>query len=166
MTIDADEIVRLLALEPHPEGGFFRETYRASRKLANLAGAGYSGERACATSIYYLLVPGTFSVMHRLVSDEVFHFYLGDVVEMLNLFPDGTGAVVQVGSDICNGQKLQHVVPAGVWQGSRLVPGGRFALLGTSVAPGFEFDDFEEGYCRALAPLYPEFQERIRLLAR
>jgi predicted cupin superfamily sugar epimerase len=81
--------------------------------------------------------------MHRLRSDEVFHFYLGDEVEMLQLWPDGTGRRVGLGSDLAAGMLPQTVVPQGVWQGSRLVRGGRFALLGCTVSPGFDYADFE-----------------------
>ena len=127
--MNADEIKRLLKLEPHPiEGGFFRRTYTAAETV-DLA----RGKRAVGTAIYYLLEPGTFSEMHVLDSDEMFHFYLGDAVEMLQLFPDGRSAVVVLGQDLAVGQQVQVVVPAGVWQGTRLVGGGKVALLGCTV---------------------------------
>ena len=104
--------------------------------------------------------------MHRLASDEVFHIYLGDPVEMLQLFPNGSGNVVTLGQDLEKGMRPQVVVPRGVWQGSRLVPGGRFALLGTTVAPGFEFADYEQGRRDDLLEAYPAFREIILALAR
>jgi uncharacterized protein len=128
----------LLGLVPHPiEGGFFTETYRSADLLpGDTLPARYRGPRAAATAIYYLLTPETFSAMHRLGSDEIFHFYLGDPVEMLQLAPDGSHRVVVIGPDLEAGQRPQVVVPRGVWQGARLRPGGRLALLGTTVAPG------------------------------
>ena len=99
--------------------------------------------------------------MHRLQSDEIFHFYLGDPVEMLQLSPDGTGQTVVLGSDLRVGMQPQVVVPRGVWQGSRLVAGGKFALLGCTVAPGFDFADYEHGRRTDLIRLYPQFREKI-----
>jgi predicted cupin superfamily sugar epimerase len=113
--------------------------------------------------MYYLLTPDTFSALHRLPTDEVFHFYLGDPVEMLQLYSDGSGRVVTLGPDLGAGQQLQAIVPRGVWQGSTLRAGGAWALLGTTVAPGFDFEDYEAGL-EPLAEQYPAFAERIRRL--
>ena len=119
----AEEVVKRLGLEPlQPEGGYFAETYRAARHIEAAPGR----HRALATSIYYLVTPDTFSAMHRVLSDEIFHFYLGDPIEMLQLWPDGLGKVVTLGPDVLHGQQPQIVVPKGVWQGSRLAPGGEF----------------------------------------
>ena len=162
------QIKSLLDLQPHPvEGGCFRETYRSSERLPGESlPAGCGGPRSLATAIYYLLTPETFSAMHRLPSDEVFHHYVGDPVEMLQLRPDGSGAIVVLGSDIIAGMRPQIVVPKGVWQGARLRSGGRFALLGTTVSPGFDFQDYESGHRDELARLYPQFQELIAALTR
>lgn len=161
--LTADQIRAILGLEPHPaEGGYFAETYRATETISGPAlPERYGGSRAVATAIYYLLTPETFSEMHRLASDEVFHFYLGDPVEMLQLHPDGRGEVVTLGSDILNGMRPQVVVPAGVWQGARLRPGGAFALLGTTVAPGFEYQDYTSGERDVLLEAYPAFANQI-----
>jgi len=156
--IDLERLVELLALEPHPEGGFFAETYRSE----NIEGL----HRPWGTAIYYLLTPETFSTMHRLKNDEVYHFYLGDPVEMLNCFPDGSSRVHYLGRDLEAGQSLQHLVEKGVYQGSRLVPGGSYALLGTTMAPGFDFADFEEGSLSELLSLYPEREDLLRALTR
>jgi len=122
------------------EGGHFVETYRSEGIVPAEALSGiYPAPRAYGTAIYYLLTPDTFSTMHRLATDEIFHFYLGDPVEMLHLYPDGSGQVVIHGPDIFNDMHPQVVVSQGVWQGARLKPGGRFALMGTTVAPGFDF---------------------------
>src|SRR5262249_43063234 len=102
---------------------------------------------------------------HRLPTDEIFHFYLGSPVEMLQLYEDGRGRVVTLGSNLLAGQSPQLVVPAGVWQGSCLAPGGAFALLGTTMAPGFDFADFEPGDRSLLNAQYPEFADFIRRLS-
>jgi uncharacterized protein len=171
-SLTADELKTLLHLEPHPrEGGWFRQTWRAEEHLPASAlparsAAGRDAGRAAGTAIYYLLEPGTFSEMHRLASDEVFHFYLGDPVEMLQLFPDGAGRTLILGSDLAAGHLVQAVVPQGVWQGSRLLPGGKLALLGCTVSPGFEYADYESGSRAALTQRWPEWAEKIRGLTR
>jgi predicted cupin superfamily sugar epimerase len=164
----AREIRELLKLKPLPvEGGYFAETYRSKFTLSQRSlPADYSGERALATAIYYMLMPDTFSAMHRLKGDEVYHFYLGDPAEMLILKPDGTGETLLMGQDIASGMRLQHVVPGGVWQGSRLAPGGKFALLGTTMAPGFDPADFELGSRGELTARFPAYAKLIAVLTR
>lgn len=160
----ADDLIRTLALQPHPkEGGYFRETYRAAESSLALPSR-YQGPRAASTAIYYLLTPTTFSALHRLQTDEIFHFYLGDPIRMLQLDEDGQGRVVTLGPDVMNGQQLQVVVPRGVWQGSCLEPGGKFALMGCTVAPGFDYADYETGDRAALCAQYPAFTEMIKKL--
>jgi uncharacterized protein len=166
--LTADEIKSLLDLRPLPEeGGYFAETYRSDEAISKEAlPARYAGGRLMATAIYYLLTPDTFSALHRLPTDEVFHFYLGDPVEMLQLWPAGSGRVVTLGTDLLQGMRPQVVVPKGVWQGTRLIAGGRFALLGTTMAPGFEFIDYEAGRRATLVSQYPEYAEKIKALIR
>ena len=164
----AREIIAALNLQPHPiEGGHFRETYRAAGKIpaASLPG-GYSGDRSFGTAIYYLLTPDTFSEMHRLPLEEVFHLYLGGPVRMLQLHPDGTGRELIIGSDVLAGQQPQLVVPPGVWQGSLLEPGVEFALLGATMAPGFDYGDYEQGRRAPLIAQYPDHARRITELTR
>jgi uncharacterized protein len=159
----ADDLIRHLRLTPHPkEGGFFRETYRSTESLA--VAPRYPGPRSVGTAIYYLLTPNTFSALHRLQSDEIFHFYLGDPIRMLQLDPDGKGRTIVLGPNVLAGQHLQVVVPRGIWQGSLLEPGGAFALLGCTVAPGFEYADYQAGGRRALTAQYPTFAELINIL--
>jgi predicted cupin superfamily sugar epimerase len=126
----------------------------------------YEGARRTGTAIYYLLEPETFSEIHRLQSDEVFHFYAGDAVEMLQLREGGRGTKVVIGIDLMAGHWPQVVVERGVWQGSRLVKGGRWALLGCTVSPGFEFEDYESGERAELCAGWPDFAEEIRALTR
>jgi predicted cupin superfamily sugar epimerase len=158
----AQEIKAHLNLEPHPiEGGYFRRTYTAGGTV-ELA----RGVRAQGSAIYYLLEPGTFSEMHVLASDEMFHFYLGDPVEMLQLRPDGSSEVFMMGPDLQAGQHVQLVVPAGVWQGTRLIGDGKVALLGCTVTPGFDFADYRAGSYAELAEKWPREAERIHALTR
>ena len=164
----AEEIIALLGLEPHPgEGGLYAETWRSDESIAGAALPGrYSGPRALGTAIYYLLTPETFSAMHRLRSDEIFHFYLGDPVEILVIPPGERGRTSTLGPRLGAGHRPQLLVPRGSWQGSRLAPGGRVALLGTTVAPGYDPEDFERGNREQLIERFPEHAERIRALTR
>jgi predicted cupin superfamily sugar epimerase len=107
-----------------------------------------------------------FSALHRVASDEIFHFYLGDPIEMLQLWPDGSSKVVLIGADIEKGMAPQVVVQQGVWQGSRLVDGGQFALLGCTVSPGFAFADYENGSRQLLIQSYPGCKKMICALTR
>jgi uncharacterized protein len=158
--LSADDVIRILKLQPHPiEGGFFREIYRSEKSLP-----AYGGTRSVATTIYYLLKPGHVSELHVLPGDEIFHFYLGSPVRMLQLWPDGTGKEVALGSDLAAGQVPQLVVPAGVWQGTRLIGNEGFALLGATMAPGFDFADYVGGSRSELSERWPSFAEQIATL--
>jgi predicted cupin superfamily sugar epimerase len=168
MPLTAEDIIELLHLEPLPvEGGFYCQTYRAHETLrrADLPDR-YTGERALSSAIYYLLHGSHFSALHRLLTDEVYHFYLGHPVELLLLYPDGTGEVRRLGHDLAAGQRPQITVPRGVWQGSRLAKRGHFALLGTTMAPGYDQADFELGSRERLLDSYPERAEEIYALTR
>lgn len=165
----AEDVKKMLGLVPHPrEGGWYVRTYEAAEIIAAEAfeDVRYAGARRTATAIYYLLEPDTFSEMHRLKSDEVFHFYAGDAVEMLQLTSDGKGLVVVIGNNLEQDQRPQVVVRRGVWQGSRLATGGRWALLGCTVSPGFEFEDYEPGSRDVLCAGWPEFAAEITALTR
>lgn len=165
--LTAEQIRELLKMLPHPiEGGYFAETYRSAATVPRGALGGYQGDRSLSTAIYYLLTPETFSAMHRVRGDEMFHFYLGDPVEMLQLNLDGSGEVLLLGPDIASGMRLQHNVPGGVWQGSRVKKGGKYALLGTTMAPGFEYEDYETGQRAGLIARYPGYAELITALTR
>ncbi len=166
----ASQIIEALRLQPHPiEGGYFRETYRSAGAIpaADLTAA-YRTEtgRSFGTAIYYLLTSDTFSEMHRLPTEEVFHLYLGGPVRMLQLDPDGSGWEILIGADVLAGQQPQVLVPPGVWQGSRLEPGVEFALLGATMAPGFDYADYEPGRRSELMERYPEWAVMIRELTR
>lgn len=164
--VNADDLIKKLDLKPMlREGGFFRETYRGGETVSwNALPLRYKRDKSLATAIYYLLTPDTFSAMHRVASDEVFHFYAGDPVEMLQLHPDGSCSVVTIGNDIDAGHEPQVIVPRGVWQGCRLMAGGHFALMGTTVSPAFDPADYEHGARDALTAEYPECAQMIREL--
>lgn len=149
------------------EGGYYVETYRAKEKITQAALSDrFAGERNFSTAILYLLTPDTFSTLHRLKSDEVFHFYLGNPATMLQLHPDGSSELITLGQDILNGQRIQATVPKGTWQGAFLKQGGNFALLGTTMAPGFESNDFELGQREELLKQYPDQKELILKLTQ
>jgi uncharacterized protein len=148
----------LVSLES--EGGYFKETYRSEEIiLKEHLPSRYKSARNYSTSILYLITPDNFSLLHKVASDEMFHFYLGDQVTILNLFEDGKGREIKMGSNIFAGEKLQYLVPKNTWQGAKLARGGRFALLGTTVSPGFEFEDFisAKPYKDEILNKYPGF---------
>jgi uncharacterized protein len=168
--LTAEEVISQLGLAPLPaEGGYYRETYRSEATLplsAMTGGDPYDGKiRNAGTAIYYMLTPDTYSALHRLTSDETYHFYRGGAVE-LTLFDESNGLhTVTLGPHFEKGQHCQYVVPAGVWQGSRLLDGS-WALMGTTVAPGFDFADFTLAD-ESLLEQFPEHAAAIkRLLAR
>ncbi|HKQ86636.1 MAG TPA: cupin domain-containing protein [Candidatus Acidoferrales bacterium] len=166
--LTADQIREILRLQPHPiEGGYFAETYQSELSLpGNVFGPAYSGARPIATAIFYLLTSETFSAMHKLPGDELFHFYLGDPVEMLQLSPDGSSEIITLGQDIASGMRLQYRVPGGYWQGSRLIRGGSYALMGTTMSPGFDYADYLVGERDELTRKYQERKDMIAALTR
>lgn len=164
-----DELIQLLELQPHPEGGFFRETYRCADSVSGPSlpeRYGAEQTRSVSTAIYYMLTENNFSTMHRVQSDEIYHFYLGSPLEMLLLYESGSSEIIHIGSDVTAGQRPQFVIPRGVWQGSRVLSPGKFALVGATVAPGFDFADFEEGTRSELGAKYPDRFQLIQELTR
>lgn len=150
---EVHDLVATLGLLPHPEGGFFRETYRHATQV---------GGRSIGTAIYFLVTAASPSRMHRVTSDEIWHFYRGDALEMLQLAPDGSSRVLRIGPNVAADECPQALVPGGVWQGARVAPPGRYALVGATVAPGFDFADFSMGDRATLERAYPD---RAALLA-
>jgi len=159
--LSAEYITKKLDLKPLPiEGGYYSQTYCSSERIPKIALPDrYVSDRPFGSAIYYLLTPETCSALHKLKSDEIYPFYLGDTVIMLHLRPDGTAGTIELGHDLEKGQKLQVVVPRGVWQGSFLQKGGRFALLGITMAPAYDDSDFIIGDREALVGQYPESKE-------
>ena len=161
--LTAKDIIKKLTLKPHAkEGGFYRETYCSTEKIPHTALPDrYGADKAFSTAIYFLITSDTFSALHRLPTDEIFHFYLGDPVTMLRLHPDGSSELITLGKKIEAGECPQVVVPAGTWQGAFLKSGGKFALMGTTVAPGFDFSDYETGNRLRLIEQYPRHKDLI-----
>jgi predicted cupin superfamily sugar epimerase len=160
----AAEIIARLNLSPHPERGFFVESYRA--RVAVTA-ASHPGARAAGTAIYFLVTddaPATY--LHRLRSDEVFHLYEGGPLDILRLAGDGSVDVERLGTNLAAGERPQIVIPAGTWFGTELAPGAPFCLAGCSVAPGFDFADFELAEGPELAARYPAAADRIARMFR
>ena len=166
----AQEIIQALNLQPHPiEGGYFRETYRSADAVPDdQLPPGYRGRgrRSLGTAIYYLLTAETFSELHRLPTEEVFHVYLGGPARMLQIDPDGTHREVILGPDVLAGQSPQVVVPPNVWQGTHLEPGVEFILVGATMAPGFDYADYEQGRREDLVARYPHLAGPIARLTR
>jgi len=164
---NAEYWIKKLGLEPHPEGGYFRQTYRASLVLAKESlPREFKGPRAASTAIYFLLEDEKFSAFHRLLSDELWHFYIGSVLVVHVIDEHGRYSEVLLGSDPDRGEALQAVVKAGCWFASELRDRKSFALVGCTVAPGFEFADFEMAKREELVKAYPQHQSVIDRLTR
>ena len=155
--------IKKLNLESHPEGGYFKETYRSpiSTDYKN-----FKGPRNVSTGIYFMLTRGNFSAFHRIKSDEMWHFYSGDSLNVYVIYPEGKLEVIKLGLDLDSGQQPQAVVPAGCWFASRVVDDGDFSLVGCTVAPGFDFNDFEMAERQELIEEFPQHREIIFELTR
>ncbi|MFY9793417.1 MAG: cupin domain-containing protein [Candidatus Sulfotelmatobacter sp.] len=167
MKKDAAYWIKKLSLEAHPEGGFYRQTYRADLVLAKDAlPPEFTGARAASTAIYFLLEGENFSAFHRLRSDEVWHFYVGSTLVVHVLDQQGSYSEILLGTDPEAGEALQAVVKAGYWFASRVRDGKGFALVGCTVAPGFDFEDFEMAKREELVRDYPQHRKVIERLTR
>jgi predicted cupin superfamily sugar epimerase len=167
MGLTADEIKAMLGLERHPTCGFVAETYRSPWRMPTLAlPEPYESGRPYASALYFLVTPDAQIVMHRIRSDQLYHHYLGDPLEVLMLYSDGSGAVATVGSELASGMRPQLLIPGGTFHTSRLVPGAAgYALLASTEWPGVEPPDVEHGSLKALAEDYPAFREEIYAFA-
>ena len=155
----ADEIIRKLDLKPHPEGGYYRETYRGSSPIPGL-----NPPKFFSTAIYYMFTPGAVSKFHRLVSDEIFHFYDGDPSLWVWLTSKGEMKKIILGANLEKGEVPQMIIPAGTWFAGRLAPEGRYCLMGTTVAPGFDFSDLQFASRDELLRLCPSAEKEILAL--
>lgn len=164
----AEELIRFLGLEPLTiEGGYFRRTYCSDEVIPQPSlPRRYVVDHPFGTCIYYLLTKQTFSQFHSLLSDETYHFYLGDPVELVELHPNGECSTTILGQDIMNGQKVQHTIPRGTWQASYLREGGEWALLGCTVSPGFDDNDFVKGNWEQLLRTHPKHHQIIMRLTK
>jgi predicted cupin superfamily sugar epimerase len=163
----AQEWIKNLNLRPHPEGGYFRETYRSHETIAHSHLPGrFAGDRTFSTAIYFLLQGDDFSALHRLKSDEVWHFYDGTSLTITVIAPDGELSVIHLGTDVHAGHVPQAVVRAGCLFGSHVSEPNSYALVGCTVAPGFDFADFELPSREQLMAEYPQHRGVIERLTR
>lgn len=153
----ADEVKQILQLEPlRMEGGFFRETYRSRWMISpDYLPEGMRGMHSIGTAIYFMITPESFSRLHRVPGSEIFHFYAGDPVTMLQLLPDGSHQTLTIGNDLASGARPQVVVRGNTWMGAKLAASGKWALLGTTMSPGFSQSDYEGGNREQLIAQYP-----------
>lgn len=163
----ADQIIQYLQLQPHPEGGFYREVYRSAGTIdAACLQPFFDGSRHFATSIYYLLQAGDFSAFHRIRSDEIWHFYAGGTLLLHMIDTGGQYQCVSLGNTMTQDTAFQVVMPAGVWFAAEPAPGTSFTLAGCTVSPGFDFRDFEMADKEALVKAYSQHHEIIQRLCR
>lgn len=160
-------LINTLELQPHPEGGYFKETYRSASTFAP-QDQFYSGEenRSYSTGIYFLLTQGNFSAFHRIKADEMWHFYQGDTLLVHCISPEGVYYILSVGPQISATTQPQAVVPAGTWFASEVAEKGAYALVGCTVSPGFDFNDFELANRTELIQQFPQHQAIIERLTR
>ncbi|WP_340065955.1 cupin domain-containing protein [Ascidiimonas aurantiaca] len=162
------ELVEKLQLLPHPEGGYYKETYRSEGNIPHevLSGSGFSGHRSFSTAIYFLLTHHNFSAFHRILQDELWHFYEGDPVDIHCIRPDGSYENIRLGPLTLSSCVPQAIIPAGYWFASAVRKGGSFALTGCTVAPGFDFADFELASQKELIEVFPQHSHLIKCFTR
>lgn len=163
----AENLIHHLGLQPHPEGGFYKEVYRSEGTIeATCLPAAFNGKRHFSTSIYYLLQRGDYSAFHRIKSDEVWHFYAGGNLLLHRLDAGGSYQQIILGSTVAEGATFQYVMPAGVWFAAEPAPETEFTLAGCTVSPGFDFRDFEMADGNALAKQFPQHKDILLRLKR
>ena len=164
---DAQYWIDRLDLEPHVEGGYFKETYRADENIGKHAlPERFSGDRSFCTAIYFLLYNNDFSAFHRIKQDELWHFYTGDTLLLHAINQQGNYSQIRLGMNFDDDEVFQAMVPSGSWFGANLKEPGSFALVGCTVAPGFDFNDLEIAERDVLVALFPEHRQIIERLTR
>jgi predicted cupin superfamily sugar epimerase len=165
--LTADDLIKRFNLVSHPEGGWFRETYRSTEIIPGDAlPERFGGPRSFSTSIYFLLEQGDISALHRIKSDEMWHFYAGAPLTIHVITPIGAHRELKLGADVAASESFQDVVPTGCWFGAEISGTGPYSLVGCTVAPGFDFGDFEMGCRGALLQQFPSHAEIIRRLTK
>ena len=160
-------IINKLELQPHPEGGYFRETYRSDGIISQEhLGSEFVGDRNYCTAIYFLLTSDTFSAFHKINQDEMWHFYKGSPLTLHMISPEGDYSKVSIGNNIENDEVLQFVVPATYWFAAEVIADNSYALVGCTVSPGFDFRDFEMPNRETLIALFPQHSNVITKLTR
>ena len=161
------QLIQQFNLQPHPEGGWYKETYKSDEYISgSTLPERFGGSRVFSTAIYFLLEQGNFSAFHRIKSDECWHFYAGDPLVVYVMQLNGRLDIIHLGNDIEKGQVFQFVVPANCWFASRPAPGSTFCFVGCTVAPGFDFTDFELAKASSLTALFPQHKAIIEELCR
>ena len=167
MQNEIQKIAKKLQLLPHPEGGFYRENYRCNLEIPqNILGKEFSGSRNASTCIYFMLTSDSFSAFHRIKQDEIWHFYRGSTLNLYLISQDGELSIIKIGNDILNNETPQYVVPAGYWFAAEVIEQNAYSLVGCTVAPGFDFADFELAEKEKLCDLFPKHKEVIYELCR
>lgn len=161
------QLIDHFSLSPHPEGGWYKQTYKSTEFIpADTLPARFVGERVFSTAIYFLLEKGNFSAIHKIKSDECWHFYAGDPLLIYIIHDGGDLEIIQLGKEFDKGHQFQFVVPANCWFASRPAPGSEYCFTGCTVAPGFEFADFELANAADLSAIYPQHTDLIKELCR
>lgn len=162
-----DALIKKLELQPHPEGGYYKETYRSQDIITKDALPEiFNGNRNHSTGIYYLLEDKDFSAFHRINQDEMWHFYKGGTLILTMISEEGELSTIKIGNDILNGEVPQAVVPKGYWFAAKVEKPESYALLGCTVAPGFDFQDFELAESSKLKAQFPQHSDIITALTR
>ncbi|MCR9171679.1 MAG: cupin domain-containing protein [bacterium] len=162
-----EDLIQELGLQPHPEGGFYKETYRSEHSIPNAVLAGnHKGDRSYGTGIYFMLTSDTFSAFHRIEQDELWFFHQGNTIELHTISPDGVHTKHLIGNNILEGEQPQLLVPATYWFGAKVVDEDSFALVSCTVSPGFDFRDFVLPSREELTSLYPQHKEIIAEFTR
>jgi predicted cupin superfamily sugar epimerase len=161
MSLTADEIKSRFDMQPHPTCGFFTQSYESNLLIPQSVLSGYDGARPLASALYFLVTQDAHTVLHHIRSDQMYHHYLGDPLEVLLLHRDGRGEVVTVGPDLSAGMRPQLLVPGMTFHISRVRPGGDYAFMGTTAWPSVTPDDLEIGDPEALSTTYPAMREQI-----
>ena len=165
--ITAEQLIQQFGLATHPEGGYYKETYRAAETISATALPGrFSGDRSFSTAIYFLLDQGNFSAFHRIRSDECWHFYAGGCLLVHIIHFNGELETIRLGNDISQDECFQYVVPAGCWFASEPTADTLFSFVGCTVAPGFDMADFDMADAQELISIYPQHQAIITRLSR
>lgn len=167
MLAEVKALVEEFKLLPHPEGGFYKETYRSPQQFdAEIIFNDVKGSRNFSTAIYFLIEKNNFSALHRIKSDEIWHFYTGDALEVIEIDASGNLKTTLIGNKYKNGEVFQYTVKANTWFGSRVVEGGEFSLVGCTVSPGFDFNDFELAHRDELLREFPRHRKVIEEMTR
>ena len=161
------QLIQQYNLRPHPEGGWYSQTYKSNEVIEGDALPGrFGGSRAFSTAIYYLLEQGNFSAFHRIKSDECWHFYSGDPLFVYIIEQNGELKVISLGNDFVKEQSFQYVVPANCWFAGRPAAGSEYCFVGCTVSPGFEYEDFDLANGDDLSNAYPQHKGIIKELCR